>query len=236
MDKAWEKCGCENGITNERLDSFYAHPVWILNGLFVEEHQESVANRKLFTEFVASQSPKRIADIGGGFGTLARMLGQRCPDAEVHVVEPHPHASAISLASETANVSYVQKLIGDYDVLLAIDVFEHVTDPLALVEKTAAHLRKEGVYLIRNDFCPVIKCHLPETFHFRWTWDRMMNSMNFASDQSVAYGRAYVRTGPVNALNARMLEQKSQQFFRIYKPLPMKLQWLASRLFNVMYR
>lgn len=38
-----------------RIGSFYAHPVWLLNGLFIEQNAQSLANRRGFTDWVAAQ-------------------------------------------------------------------------------------------------------------------------------------------------------------------------------------
>jgi predicted TPR repeat methyltransferase len=117
------------------------------------------------------------------------------------------------LADKTANVRFVPEMTGSYDVLLATDVFEHMADPLSLVEATAEHLRPGGTYIMDNNFFPVIKCHLPSTFHFRWSWDAAMKTMNLRPGDRVAYGRAYTRMGPVSAKPARSIERRSRRWF-----------------------
>jgi hypothetical protein len=213
MDEAWEECGCDQKVMDERVTRFYRHPVWLLNGLFIEQDEESLARRKTFTEWVAGLAPRRIVDVGGGFGTLARMIGEACPGAEIEVAEPSPHPAGVALADGTANVRYVPELSGTYDVILATDVFEHVPDPLSLVETTAAHLRLGGSYLMANYFEPAIKCHLPSTFHFRWSWQAAMNAMKLRPAERVAYGRSYTRVGDVSARAARLLETRSRLSF-----------------------
>jgi len=230
MDEAWEECQCDSAVMDRRIENFYSHPVWLLNGLFIGQHNESQKNRRMFTDYVASLGPGRVADFGGGFGALARMIGERCPATEVHVVEPHPHALAMALAEKTPNVRYVSELSGKYDVLIATDVFEHVLDPLKLVESTAAHLRSDGKYLIANCFWPVIRCHLPATFHFRYSWDAAMAAMNLKPEISVAYGRAYTRRGPVVSASARRLEQRSMEWFQMIERLPSKIRARVGRL------
>lgn len=220
IDAAWDECQCQSDIMDDRINRFYAHPVWLLNGLFIEQHAESLSYRYSISEYVASLRPKRVADFGGGFGTLARMIGERCPDSDIHIIEPHPHALAIALANITPNVSFTNKLKGEYDVLVATDVFEHVPDPLSLVELTASHLRLEGQYLIANCFFPVIRCHLPSTFHFRWSWDFAMEAMNLKPDSIVAYGRSYIRTGSVLSKSAREIEKRSKRWFPLVERIP----------------
>lgn len=229
VDAAWEDCGCDPEVMDERIARFYAHPVWLLNGLFIEQDSESKKNRHDFTEYVSGLKPKRIADFGGGFGFLARMIGERCPDAEVHIIEPHPTAAAVSLAAATANVRYLPDFKGEYDVLIATDVFEHVPDPLALVESTAAHLRPGGEYLIANCFWPVMNCHLPSTFHFRWSWDAAMAAMNLVPGKAVAYGRAYKRSGLVSSSLARAIEGRSKRWFGLIERTPARFRARVAR-------
>lgn len=230
MDYAWEECRCDPNVIDERISRFYAHPVWLLNGLFIEQHPESLSHRGDFTEYVASLDPKKVADFGGGYGSLARMIGARCPGAEVHIVEPHPHGAAVSLTEKTVNVRYIPEFSGEYDVLIATDVFEHVLDPLALVESTAGHLRLGGEYLIANCFWPVIRCHLPVTFHFRWSWDVAMAAMNLKPGDVVSYGRVYRRIGPISNDSARRFEQRSKRYFGLIERMPERVRGRVARL------
>ena len=229
MDLAWEECGCNHSLGEKELMRFYSHPVWLLNGLFIEQHQESLGHRHSFTSFVAQLEPKRVADFGGGFGALARMLGTRCGQIKVEVIEPHPHPLAIELAKETANVRYVAELNGEYDVIMATDVFEHVRDPIALVEKTSQHLVLGGHYLMANCFLPVIRCHLPENYHWHWSWPLAMQQMNLQPGPVVAYGRIYQKVGPVAAAAARLVEQRSRKWCRRIENLPKLIQVLLAR-------
>ena len=230
MDEAWIECGCDPEIVDERINKFYSHPVWLLNGLFIEQHTESLKNRQEFSAYVARIKPRRIADFGGGYGTLSRMIGECCPETEVHIVEPHPHNMAVSLTAKTKNVRFIPEFTGEYDILVATDVFEHVPDPLLLAEHAARHLRMGGQFVIANCFWPVIRCHLPSTFHFRWSWDKAMRAMNLLPGEKVAYGRAYEKVGPVSAAAARKIERRSKLFFPVIEGLPGRLRGPSARL------
>jgi hypothetical protein len=179
---------------DERVTAFYLHPVWMLNGLFIEQDTQSLASRRVFTDWISKQAPARVADFGGGFGGLARFIGEALPNAQVEVVEPHPHPAAIALAASTPNVRFVPELSGEYDLLIATDVFEHVPDPIGLAAETAVHLRVDGVYLIANCFRPVVLCHLPQLFHFNMSWDLVVQAMGLQPGERVGYGRAFRRT------------------------------------------
>lgn len=220
MDEAWQALGCDPKVMDARIGAYYSHPVWLLNGLFIEQHAQSLANRERFRDWVVRHGPKRVAEFGGGFGSLARMIGAALPGSSVDVIEPHPHPVAIARAQKTANVRYRPEMVGDYDILLATDVFEHVPDPLQLVYETAQRLRIGGRYLIANCFFPVIRCHLPQTFHFRHSWDAALQAMGLEPAEKVAYGRAFVRRGALNLTAARQVEQQSLKLWRVTQYLP----------------
>jgi SAM-dependent methyltransferase len=220
MDDAWRELNCDPYVMDARVSAYYAHPVWLLNGLFIEQHAESRANRRQFTDWVIAQTPKRVADYGGGFGGLARMIGEACPDATVEVIEPHPHPLAIARAARTQNVRYRSALNNEYDVLVATDVFEHVPDPLTLAAQTASALKPNGRFLIANCFRSVILCHLPQTFHFLYTWDLALANMGLQPAEQVSYGRAFDRQGPQNLDAARRVERRSRQLWKITQRIP----------------
>lgn len=191
MDEPWIELECNPLYMDERITAYYQHPVWMLNGLFIEQHAESLENRRIFTDWIVQQAPSRIADFGGGFGGLARFVGEALPNSQVEVIDPHPHPAAIAMAASTPNVRFVSELRGSYDLLVATDVFEHVPDPLGLVAETAGYLHADGQYLMANCFQPVIRCHLPQLFHFHFAWDAAMRAMGFQINERVRYGRSY---------------------------------------------
>jgi SAM-dependent methyltransferase len=218
MDEPWIALGCDPLNMDERVTAFYQHPVWMLNGLFIEQHAQSLENRRVFTDWVVSQRPTRVADFGGGFGGLARFIGQALPATQVEVVDPHP--PAIALAAETPNVRFVPQLTGEYDILIATDVFEHVPDPIGLTAETAEHLRLGGQYLIANCFAPVILCHLPQLFHFNSSWDAVMLAMGLKPEAVIGYGRAYKRLGSFDVTAARQTGDCGRKVHRLVSWLP----------------
>jgi hypothetical protein len=220
MDEQWYAYGCDPLQMDERVTAFYNHPVWLLNGLFIEQDAQSLAYRQAFTDWCTKHSPARIADFGGGFGGLARFIGEALPQASVEVVEPHPHPAAIALAADTPKVRFVPELTGQYDLLIATDVFEHVPDPIALAASTAGSLHIGGHYLIANCFAPVIACHLPQLFHLSIGWDQTMQAMGLQPLEKVQYGRAYARSGYLDEESARRAETLARRVYPWVQPLP----------------
>ena len=234
MDERWQAHSCDPLQIDDRVMAFYRHPVWLLNGLFIEQDPQSLANRHAFTERVAQLAPARVADFGGGFGGLARFIGAALPKASVEVVDPHPHPAAIALAEATPNVRFVPELVGEYDLLIATDVFEHVPDPISLVASTATHLRIGGYYLIANCFYPVIACHLPQLFHLSIGWDHVMQAMGFKLHSKVQYGRVYERIGELNKHAARRAESLPRRVYSLVKYLPKGRSSVGRTLINVL--
>jgi hypothetical protein len=230
MDEAWIELGCDFNHLDERITAFYQHPVWMLNGLFIEQHAQSLENRRIFADWILQQKPSRVADFGGGFGGLARIAGQAYPEMQIEVVEPHPHPAAIALAADTPNVRFMPGLTGEYDLLVATDVFEHVPDPLALTAETACHLRIGGQFLIANCFQPVIRCHLPQMFHFHYAWDKALAAMGLTSVAKVQYGNAYVREGNLDLTAARKVGEYAKRLQPLIQHLPRGKKWFGSML------
>lgn len=220
MDEQWKALDCNPSRFDQRIAAFYQHPVWVLNGLFIEQDPDSLAHRRSFTDWVANQKPGRVADFGGGFGGLARLIGEALPSSEIHVVEPHPRSIAMAMTADTPNVTFVTDFQGEYDLLIATDVFEHVPDPLGLCAETATHLRVGGQYLIANCFLPVIKCHLPQLFHLDYGWDSALNAMGMKPGERVQYGRAYRRTGSLDLAAARKIGDRARILYPFLRHVP----------------
>lgn len=172
MDSVWDEYGCDNmALDWSRIGKFYAHPVWLLNGLFIEQDDISMGHRHAISGWVAEKGFLKIVDYGGGFGTLARMVAQKCPALTVDIYEPHPSEFGLKRVEEFKNIKVKSKLDEDYDALLSTDVLEHVEDPLIVLSIMIDSVRINGYLVIANCFYPVIKCHLPQNFHFRFTFN-----------------------------------------------------------------
>jgi len=217
MDFAWDQIGLDNHDPDpDQLSEFYSHPIWLLNGLFIEQHEQSLRNRDEFASWVESVQPRRVADFGGGYGTLARAIAKRCPEAKVEVVDPYPRPEALRVSAEYDNLSFEPKLKGEYDVVIATDVFEHVTDPVALAHDVARQIPVGGRFLTANHFAPSIKCHLPRTFHFSQSWDRIMEELGFVTEGRVCYGTVYRRVAHDKGIEgARRVERMSERLARL---------------------
>jgi SAM-dependent methyltransferase len=112
-----------------------------------------------------------VLDFGGGFGTLGREIASLAPEATVEVFEPFPSEYALNKSEPFVNLRYVDAPSGQYDLVVCLDVLEHLVEPLAALETLAGCVADGGGAVVGNCFYPVIKCHLPATFHLRHAFD-----------------------------------------------------------------
>lgn len=178
MDRAWECVGAGYAETQkEALAKFYASPVWLLNGLFTEYDSDSKRHRDGIANWLAEHAFDVVWDYGGGYGSLARKISALCPETQVRVVEPYPRKLALAISRAFPNLMFVPELSGRADCIVAQDVLEHVADPLDVFGQLLDHVPVGGYVVTANCFYPVIKCHLPQTFHFRYTFRHIVPSL-----------------------------------------------------------
>lgn len=182
MDKIWHSFGCDNKrFDPQRYSQFYNHPIWLLHGILQEEHDLAMTHRHAICGYIAGLNPSRVCDYGGGFGTLARLLATKVTEGKIHICEPHPPLYGSKLCSQYDNISYVSRLDRQYyDVVVSVDVLEHVQDPISVLAELTDSLRVGGHLVIANCFYPVIACHLPSTFHLRYSFDKFCDIFGLA--------------------------------------------------------
>ena len=219
IDQVWLASGCgEFPIQQACLDAFYRHPVWALNGLFIEQDLDSMAHRRAFAALLAGLGPSRVVDVGGGFGTLARLVSGLCPMTRVDILEPYPTLCMKNLVETYPQIEFVNELnFSDYDVLVCTDVLEHVQDPLMLLVRMVASVRIGGHLLIANCFEPSVLCHLPSTFHLRFSFDNFCVRLGLErlTGVSLPYGGLYKKnySATLSLERMRYLEKVSRRLY-----------------------
>ena len=236
MDQAWADLGVDASITDEKLADFYRHPVWLLNGLFVEQDDQSIRDRSILCAEVASHTPVRILDFGGGFGSLARSLASALPYSSVEVLEPYPHPLAFKLSSAYNNLKYTSAITGKYDFIVASDVFEHLLDPIEAAYYCSQSLSDEGFLLSANCFAPVIECHLRQNLHFEYSWPSVIEAMGLAPYVITVRYALHKRTRSLSLLHAREAENLSRKFYRYIYPLIALLPRGKKRIGSIIYQ
>ena len=220
MDDEWRRIGANFRSGNEdAIARFYELPVWLLNGLFTETDAESRLHRKAIADFVIGQDPDLVADYGGGFGSLGRRIALIDRSVRVVVVEPYPSGLATRLAQDITNLSYQPELPVEADVLIAQDVLEHVTDPLAHFARLLASVRIDGIVIAANCFRPVILCHYPGAFHFHFNFPWIAATLGCRFEgaaKEAPHALVFRRTRRApNWLPARSLERLSRSLYPV---------------------
>jgi SAM-dependent methyltransferase len=219
MDQAWERHGCDSlAPSSENLASFYSDPVWLLYGMFIEQDATSMGHREAITHAIAQLGPESVVDFGGGFGTLARLLAAALPQAQISICEPYPPRHGMESCKAFRNIHFVPKLTTQsVDVLVSTDVLEHVSDPLALFAVMVDAVRPGGHLLIANCFKPVIRCHLPCTFHFRYSFTAFCEALGLQVIGPCEGSHATIyRRAPAlkpDWAHLRAMERRSQSLF-----------------------
>jgi 2-polyprenyl-6-hydroxyphenyl methylase/3-demethylubiquinone-9 3-methyltransferase len=171
-DLIWDDYGCDNKKLNwDKIGLYYNHPVWILSGLFIEQDNTSMGHRHAISEWIFENNLKNIVDYGGGFGTLARLVAQKDKNINMNIYEPHPSELGLKRVAEFKNIYIIDKLDLNYDCLMSTDVLEHVPDPLKTFSEMVRSVKKNGYLVVANHFYPFGECHLPQTFHFRYSFN-----------------------------------------------------------------
>ena len=178
IDLVWDDHKCDNKNLNwDSIGKFYSHPVWLLNGLFIEQHEVSMGHRHAISDWIVENDFKNVVDYGGGFGTLARLVADKDQKIQMNIYEPHPSKFGIKRAAEFENINIIDKLESNYDCLMSTDVLEHVLDPLNDFAEMIQSVKVGGYLVVANCFLPVIKCHLPQDFHFRYSFNQFAKMM-----------------------------------------------------------
>jgi 2-polyprenyl-6-hydroxyphenyl methylase/3-demethylubiquinone-9 3-methyltransferase len=215
IDRVWDEIGLDNCVQldGQRINDFYSHPVWLVNGVFTATDPISVSHREAIAKYSDSLSPTIIGDYGGGFGELARAFTAVNSRATVEIIEPYPLQTVLDRLADHPRVHFVNDLSRKYDLLIAQDVLEHVEDPIGLAARMASFVDIEGHIIFANCFYPFIKCHLPSTFHLRHTFCNIMKRMGLLPLGTIpgAQHAQVFRRGPnLNVSKARTAESLSK--------------------------
>ena len=217
LDAEWINLNCTHHPSDPNVGLYYRHPVWLLNGIYAEHDPVSQGHRHRIAEKLSSLGCHLICDLGGGFGTLPRILSSYNPTAHIDILEPYAHPLARALASSLCNVRYADELKRTYDLFVCTDVLEHIPDPLEYICSTTSHLRLNGYLFIAQSFSPEILCHIPSLFHLQYCLPSIMRILGFRSVTALSYGVLYQKyTQP----RLRLAYQVSKFFYYIFVSKP----------------
>jgi 2-polyprenyl-3-methyl-5-hydroxy-6-metoxy-1,4-benzoquinol methylase len=119
-----------------------------------QRHPWEIARARFFRQLLARQGafpgPRRVLDVGAGDGYLAGELIAAMPPGSTAVCfDPHYTDAQLARIGGRQGVSFTrQRPAGPFDVILLLDVIEHVPDDRALLVESAQALADGGVLLV----------------------------------------------------------------------------------------
>ena len=91
------------------------------------------------------------------------------------IFEPWPFDFFLKKLQNNKQIKYVDKLKENaYDVVISQTVLEHVADPIETSIKCINAAKINGIIIFGSDFYPIIKCHVPDTFYLRHTFNKII--------------------------------------------------------------
>lgn len=136
----------------------------------------------------------RVADLGCGSGTVARLIAHRFPSSEVFGFDASGDSIAVarSRSEDLSNIVFHGYPIKDipiepgFDLITAFDVIHDVVDPRGALERVKEALRPEGWFLMME---PNASSHLENNLHDRGALLYGVSAMHCMT-QSLARGGA----------------------------------------------
>jgi SAM-dependent methyltransferase len=150
------------GPDASRLDDYYATAYWKkthpATGLVDVERfpRDNLAlfNRgRSIAELVMSHvrsRPKRILDVGAGYGHVLHALGERCADATMVAIESSDqcqrHLQSLGVEAVREPIEeFLLRLKDPFDVIVLSHVLEHFADPRRILDMLRAALAPQGI-------------------------------------------------------------------------------------------
>ena len=109
--------------------------------------QFEARNARLIGMFVrrgALGANTRVLDFGAGAGHILRSLHAAHPAADITFIEANPDVAERVAAFGFRRADGLEGATGPYDLILAIEVIEHVDDPLAVLRALRERLAPNG--------------------------------------------------------------------------------------------
>jgi SAM-dependent methyltransferase len=120
----------------------------------VSRHPWEVIRARFFSGLVAAERPSGLCvlDVGAGDGYLAReLLGRLPPESEVHCVDAFYTEASLRRAWAGAPAAlrfHAERPPGPFDLVLLLDVVEHVVDDGGFLREIVREIRPGGRVLV----------------------------------------------------------------------------------------
>lgn len=136
-----------------------------------------------------------VLDVGAGVGHDVRALIAEFPHLGCNVVEPN-QALRDAMPARVLPYAHLAEATGEYDLVLCIDVLEHVTEPEALLTEIMARVKDGGLLVeataTHDQSTPL---HLPE--HAEWEPGAILRTNGFQAVEQMNRMVVWQKTGVI---------------------------------------
>lgn len=177
----------------------------------IGRHWYYVSKGRALTRFLGTLKTKTLLDVGAGSGIFARQLLDQGIAESAVCVDPN-YAEEKTESQNGKTISFVRQDKGAYNLVLMMDVLEHVPDDVALLREYANPMPKGGHVLIT----------VP-AFQFLWS----------GHDVFLEHYRRYTIDMVEAMAKAAGLEVvKSRYFFGLLFPVVCAIRFVKTQLLN----
>jgi len=158
--KEFAKTGIEPYVWSDQLETYYKQTdIYLYGGIVWNRNPYKVELRTWIANYLRQHRPGRqqILTVGDGVGFDSLYLSQCGHDVTYSELSEkclHFARTVFDLANEPVNVvddlSNLEQ--AGYDVVLCLDVLEHVPEPHELVEQFSRYLRPSGLLIVHAPF------------------------------------------------------------------------------------
>lgn len=143
--------------------------------------------RERFRKFVGKiheyKKSGRVLDVGAGYGLLSSMLYEK--EYEVDIVEPMNKLYYLKEKRIKHNKITIEEFFSmaktKYDIVLLMDVIEHLKDPLQILSRLRSILNKKGIVVIQTPNYESLMAKLC----INWSWWMVSDHKFFFSPRSI---------------------------------------------------
>lgn len=120
----------------------------------------------------------QLLDLGGGIGATAAAIREMGLVDQIGVVDlVSPESSSVTLdfsyrgnLEDPALIERIQRERGEFQMILALDVLEHLVDPWAMARRLQESLARDGVLIVSLPNIRNFRVLFPLLFRDRWTY------------------------------------------------------------------
>ena len=230
-DQKWvicKKCGCIQLLELLPLEELYSknHSNEVVGKIWNEHH-------KSFAQFIASNNPKNLIEVGGAHGYLATLIVENLKNVEYTIVEPDTSFVSNEISIVKGYIEDHFETISGKDSIIHSHVLEHVYEPIQFLSKIVNEMEIESsMYISFPNIMALINSNGTNSLNFEHTYLLVPEQIEFVFDSLglvVVNKKSYIehsffyhlkKTGANAKINSLPnISHKSEQFIAMITEL-----------------